>query len=122
MAALLRVLMAGPDPISAFTEMWSAVLIDSDFEGGCPILAAACSRDEAPEAAAAAADVYETWAAVIAGRLFADGIEMAVAQTLSTTIVAASEGAVVLSRANRSTETLQRVAHHMGELVAVHRP
>src|ERR1041385_7186118 len=32
-----------PNPVAAFAHMWSDVLIGSDFEGGCPITAAACS-------------------------------------------------------------------------------
>ena len=114
--------MREPDPIAAFTTMWRGVLIETDFEGGCPVLAAACSRDEAPEAAAAAADAYATWAEMLAERLRTDGIKASVAQSLSTTIVAAFEGAVVLSRATRSTQPLDAVARHMSELVVSHRP
>lgn len=122
MAALVKDLMAQPDPIAAFTTMWGALLVESDFEGGCPILAAACGRDEAPDAARAAADVFGLWGQAIADRLMEDGIKTSVAQSLSVTVVAAFEGAVVLSRASRSTEPLDLVAKHMGELVGMHRP
>ena len=121
-AASLREHLSEPDPIEAFTTMWRGVLVETDFEGGCPVLAAACSRDEAPEAAAAAADAYSMWAEMLSERLRADGIKAEVAQSLSTTIVAAFEGAVVLSRAIRSTQPLDAVALHMSELVASHRP
>jgi TetR/AcrR family transcriptional regulator, lmrAB and yxaGH operons repressor len=120
-AASLRAHLSEPDPIAAFTTMWRQVLVDTDFEGGCPVLAAACSRDEAPEAAAAAADAYATWAQMLTERLVTDGIKTSVAQSLSTTIVAAFEGAVVLSRATRSTDPLDSVAQHMSALVASHR-
>jgi AcrR family transcriptional regulator len=58
MTSTLRGCMEPADPIEAFTDMWSEVLLSTDFEGGCPIVAAACSRDEAPEAASTAADVF----------------------------------------------------------------
>jgi hypothetical protein len=97
-------------------------LVDTDFEGGCPIVAAATSRDEAPEAARTAADVFAEWAQLLADRLKADGIDRAAAQSLSTTIVAAVEGAVIVSRAARSTRPLEQVSHHLNELIDRHRP
>jgi AcrR family transcriptional regulator len=111
-----------PDPIGAFTRMWSDVLISTDFEGGCPIVAAASSRDEAPEAASTAAEVFAEWAQLLEGRLIGEGINRATAQSLSTTIVASVEGAVILSRAARSTKPLEQVAHHLNELISQHRP
>jgi len=122
LTSLLRECVEQPDPIGAFTNVWSEVLISTDFDGGCPIVAAACSGDEAPEAASTAADVFAEWAQVLADRLTDDGIKRAVAQSLSTTVVAALEGAVILSRATRSTRPLEQVSHHVIELIAQHRP
>jgi TetR/AcrR family transcriptional regulator, lmrAB and yxaGH operons repressor len=122
MTTTLRGYVEQPDPIRAFTRMWSDVLISTDFEGGCPIVAAASSRDEAPEAASTAADVFAEWAQLLADRLHDDGINRGVAQSLSTTIVAAIEGAVILSRAARSTKPLEQVAHHLNQLIFQHRP
>jgi AcrR family transcriptional regulator len=113
----LRACIEHSDPIGAFTRMWSEVLISTDFEGGCPIVAAACSREEAPEAASTAADVFAEWAKVLADRFKDDGIDRAAAQSLSTTVVAALEGAVILSRAVRSTKPLKQVSYHLTELI-----
>jgi TetR/AcrR family transcriptional regulator, lmrAB and yxaGH operons repressor len=118
----LRDCIEQPDPIGAFTGVWSEILTSTDFEGGCPIVAAAFSRDEAPEAANTAADVFAEWSQLLADRIHDDGINRAAAQSLSTTIVAALEGAVMLSRAARSTKPLEQVAHHLNELIAQHRP
>jgi TetR/AcrR family transcriptional regulator, lmrAB and yxaGH operons repressor len=122
MTVMLRDYFAQPDPIGAFTRMWSDVLVETDFEGGCPIVAAASGRDEAPEAAGTAAEVFAEWAEVLAGRLRDDGVDHAAAQSLSTLVVAAVEGAVILSRATRSTEPLRQVTDHLNELIAQHRP
>jgi AcrR family transcriptional regulator len=122
MTAILRGYVDQPDPIGAFTRMWSEVLLSTDFEGGCPIVAAASSRDEAPDAASTAADVFAEWAHLFADRLENDGVKRPVAQSLSTTIVAGIEGAVILSRAARSTKPLEQVAHHLSELLSQHRP
>lgn len=121
MTRTIRDLVETPNPVSAFARMWSAVLAGTDFTGGCPIVAAACGADEAPEAAAAAAEVFATWSGLLAGRFVRDGIAEDVAQSLSTTIVAAMEGAVILARAARSTTPLEQVAHHLEGLIATHR-
>jgi hypothetical protein len=102
--------------------VWSEILISTDFEGGCPVVAAAFSRAEAPEAASTAADVFAEWGQLLAGRLRDDGINRAAAQSLSTAIVAALEGAVMLSRAAQSTKPLEQVARHLNELISQHRP
>ncbi|OBC12630.1 TetR family transcriptional regulator [Mycobacterium sp. 852013-50091_SCH5140682] len=122
LGALLRDHLLEPNPVGAFSKIWAEYLVESNFEGGCPIVAAASGRDEASEAADAAAAVFDQWTQLIAARLSLDGIKPDVAQSLSTTIVAAIEGAVVLSRAARSTTALEQVAHHLDELVAAHRP
>jgi AcrR family transcriptional regulator len=122
MTTTLRDYVAQPDPIGAFTRMWSDVLVSTDFEGGCPIVAAASSRDESPEAASTAAEVFAEWAQLLAERLSDDGVNRAAAQSLSTMIVASVEGAVVLSRAARSTKPLEQVSNHLNELIAAHRP
>ena len=122
MTAILRDSVAQPDPIGAFTRMWSEVLVSTDFEGGCPIVAAASGRDESPEAGSTAADVFTEWAQLLAERLSGDGVKPAVAQSLSMMIVASIEGAVILSRAARSTKPLKQVSHHLNELISAHRP
>ena len=122
MTTMMRDYVAQPDPVGAFTRMWSEVLVSTDFEGGCPIVAAAAGRDESPEAAATAAEVFAEWAELLAERLRGDGVKPAAARSLSTTIVASIEGAVIVSRAARSTKPLEQVSHHLNELIAAHRP
>ncbi|MBE1547571.1 AcrR family transcriptional regulator [Mycobacterium sp. OAS707] len=122
MTATVRGYLDDPDPIGAFADMWGEVLVSTDFEGGCPIVAAASSRDESPEGASTAADVFAEWGQLLADRLRKDGINRAAAQSLSTTIVAAVEGAVILSRAARSTKPLEQVTKHLNELISQHRP
>ena len=121
MTATLRSYLEQPDPVAAFIRMWSDVLVSTGFASGCPLVAAACSRDEAPEAAAAAADLFAEWATLLAERLAGDGIDPVVAERLATTVIAAIEGAVILSRAAQSTTPLDQVSHNLEELIAMHR-
>src|ERR1700682_5546817 len=122
LSTTLRDCIQQRDPIAAFTRVWSEILVSTDFEGGCPVVAAAFSRDEAPEAASTAADVFAEWGQLLADRLSEDGIKRSAAQSLSTTVVAALEGAVILSRAAQSTKPLTQVARHLNELISQHRP
>jgi TetR/AcrR family transcriptional repressor of lmrAB and yxaGH operons len=122
LSTTLRDCIEQRDPVGAFARVWCEVLISTNFEGGCPIVAAAFSRAEAPAAASTAADVFTEWGRLLGDRLIQDGIKRAAAQSLSTTVVAALEGAVILSRAAQSTKPLTQVARHLNELISQHRP
>lgn len=122
MATTLREYLEQPNPVAAFTQMWCDALVSTDFRSGCAIVAAACGRDDAPEAAVAAADVFAQWADLLTESLARDGIDPAIAESLSTTVVAAVEGAIILARAAQSTKPLEQVSHHLDELIAAHRP
>lgn len=122
MTTVLRAYLEQPNPVAAFTQMWSDSLVRNDFRNGCAIVAAACGRDEAPQAAVAAGNVFAQWADLLAESLAQDGMDPAVAESLSTTVVAAVEGAVILARASRSTKPLELVSRHLEELITLHRP
>lgn len=122
MTTILRAYLEQPNPVAAFIQLWCDALVSTDFWSGCAIVAAACGRDEAPEAAVAAADVFAQWADLLREAFARDGIDHAVAESLSTTVVAAVEGAIILARAAHSTKPLEQVAHHLEELITLHRP
>ncbi|MCM6773724.1 TetR/AcrR family transcriptional regulator [Nocardia sp. CDC159] len=120
-SALLRTVTAGADlatTLATFPGMWREVLVSSDFTAGCPIVAAALGRSEAPEAADAAGAAFADWEQILAQRLEAEKVDPDTALSLATTIVAAVEGAVVMSLATRSAAPLERVGAQMSALVA----
>ncbi|NNH74232.1 TetR/AcrR family transcriptional regulator [Nocardia uniformis] len=122
-SALMRTLTAGADvasSIAAFPAMWRETLIASDFTSGCPIVAAALGRSESDAAADAAGQTFADWERIIADRLRAEDVEADTADTLATTIVAAVEGAIVMSLAARSTVPLDRTGKQLAELVSQH--
>lgn len=122
MSAILRTYLERPEPIAAFIQMWCNALVSSEFRSGCAIVAAACGREDAPEAATAAGDVFTQWTDLLGEALARDGIDRDVAKSLSTTVVAAIEGAIILARAARSTTPLEQVSGHLEGLIAAHRP
>jgi len=98
----------------AFLDLWRAVLVRSDLRAGCAVLAVTVATDS-PDLLDQAASIFRAWRGRI-GELFVEGgMAGDAASRLAATLVAASEGAVVLSRAERSLEPFDLVA---AELVA----
>jgi AcrR family transcriptional regulator len=119
LAAKLR---TGPvDGLRAFFALWRDILTGTDFRAGCPVLAVSV---EAPAAGdehsvlAVAADVFMRWQAQLTESLRHHGADPARATSLATLIVAASEGAVAMCRAQRSTSALDQVAAELTSLVS----
>ncbi|NKY84562.1 TetR/AcrR family transcriptional regulator [Nocardia veterana] len=122
-SALLRTITAGADvasSVGAFPAIWRDKLAASEFTAGCPIVAAALGRAEAPEAADAAGATFTEWETILAERLESEDVAPDLAIALATTVIAALEGAVVLSLATRSMAPLERVGAQMAELIARH--
>lgn len=103
--------------VQTFADRWADALEASGFSAGCPIVAAALGRQEAPEAADAAGAAFGRWVDVVT-RLVADsGVEGEAATELATTVVATVEGAVVMSMAERSAAPLRRAGRGLASLV-----
>ncbi|GAB2635009.1 TetR/AcrR family transcriptional regulator [Nocardia goodfellowii] len=122
-SALMRTFTAGADVascIAAYPAMWREAVLANDFSAGCPIVAAALGRAESPAAADMAGRTFAEWEEILAERLRAEQVEPETARSLATTIVAAVEGAVVLSLAERSAAPLERTGKHLVELVNQH--
>lgn len=120
-SVLIRKLTAGADlaaAVAAFPSLWRETMVSSDFTAGCPIVAAALGRSEAPAAADTAGATFAEWEQILAERLRAERVDPERALSLATTIVAAIEGAVVMSLATRSADPLERVGAQLSDLVA----
>lgn len=61
---------------------------------------------------------FATWIGAFAEHLHAEGLPTADAHALATTIVAALEGALILARAERSTEPIAAVADNLALLIS----
>ena len=119
-AAQLESLATERDPVrlvKAFTKTWETVLADSDYDAGCPIVAAALARSDAPAAADAAATAFTGWVGLLTQVGEASGLDRRASQDLATTVVAAIEGAVIMSVAARSCVPLQRAGRGLTTLV-----
>jgi len=100
-----------------FVSMWRAVLKGSNFEAGCAVLAVAVTADE-PELNARAAVIFRAWLDHLANRFIAAGVPVEASVRFAATLIAATEGAVVLSRAEGSLQPFDLVAAHLTEAAA----
>ncbi|MFF4017885.1 TetR/AcrR family transcriptional regulator [Streptomyces sp. NPDC001843] len=119
---LRRELEAGPaEGLRAFLGLWRTIVVESDFHAGCPVLAVAIEEppaDGIPPALAAAAEVFGQWESLLAESLRTHGAGAEQAEQLATLVVAAVEGTVVMCRAKRSTQPLDRTAEQLQALIA----
>jgi len=104
---------------SAFLELWRGVLVHSKLRAGCAVLAVTVATDS-PDLLGAAADVFRAWRTKLAALFEAGGLPNA--PSFAATLVAASEGAVVLSRAEQSMEPFELVAAELMERASAARP
>jgi len=92
-----------------FLGMWRELLTRSDMKAGCAVVAVTVSADSLDLLSHTAA-VFRSWRGKLAGLLESGGLAAGAAAGFAATLVAASEGAVVLSRAERSMEPFELVA------------
>lgn len=108
-------------PLAAFDVLfddYQATLLDTDFRAGCPVVAVAIeSPEEGPDLRACAQAAFERWRKALARNLESGGIDAARADELAMHTIAAFEGAIVLSRAYRDLEPLERVRTELRQRV-----
>lgn len=93
--------------VDRLLAVWRSVLTRGDLQRGCTLVAVTVAADGDLLDRAAAA--FRSWESALAELLAAGGIPPAQAPAHATLLVAATEGAVLLSRAERSLEPLERV-------------
>jgi TetR/AcrR family transcriptional regulator, lmrAB and yxaGH operons repressor len=95
--------------VGRFLDLWRELLDRSHFSAGCAVVAVTVAANDAKLLDHAGA-IFRAWTERLADLFVVGGLKKASANQLATTLVAASEGAVVLCRAQRSREPFDRVA------------
>jgi TetR/AcrR family transcriptional regulator, lmrAB and yxaGH operons repressor len=96
--------------LRGFVEYWERLLTDSDFNAGCPVVAAAIgSAPDEPQLTAEARQILNRWRTAVTRAFVADGFDAPDAEGLAVMSIAALEGAVVLCRSTRDTKPLHEV-------------
>lgn len=105
------------DALRDLTRLFREILIESDFEAGCPVVAAALEGSRSPHARDAAGQAFDRWTRLLARGLERDGVGTDQAASLATLAVSALEGAIVVCRAQRSPEALDRALEQVESLI-----
>ena len=111
----------GAPPIEVtryFLDLWRQVLVRSNLRAGCAVLAVTVATDS-PELLDHAASIFRAWRGRLAELYVNGGMDRPAAARLAVTVVAASEGAVVVSRAEQSLEPFELVVEQLVELTPV---
>ncbi|GGM50165.1 transcriptional regulator [Longimycelium tulufanense] len=101
------------DPVRTLRELaqvWRVILAESDYAGGCPVVAATVSAHTFPEGQRAAGAVFARWEDVLRTMFTRQGVAEDRARSLAALAIAALEGAILLARAQRDLTPLDRVA------------
>ena len=98
-----------PKVVDAYMDMWRVVLDNSDLTAGCCVLAVAVSSAN-PELVSQSGAVFQAWRERMTEVLAAGGMRRPDAVGFSALLVAASEGAVVLSRAEGTMSAFETIA------------
>lgn len=100
----------------AFLALWRSVLTASGLGAGCAVAAVTVASDSAAMLDRVG-EVFRGWRIRLAALFVEGGVPQERATALATTLIAASEGAVVLARAERSLEPFDLVAADQLEAV-----
>ncbi len=95
-----------------FLAIWRSVLAQSNCSSGCAVLAVAVASDS-PDLLGHAAAVFRLWRGRLAALLEQGGLARKEARRFATTLIAAAEGAVVMSRAEQDLEPFDTVAKQL---------
>ncbi|MFD4576703.1 TetR/AcrR family transcriptional regulator [Streptomyces sp. NPDC058417] len=106
------------EALERVASLWRHRLTSSEFGAGCAIVAAVVdNRANLPEADDAIREIFTRWQTAFADLLVRSGYDEGRARRLATMTVAAVEGAVVLCRAQHSTDPLDDVLTELALLL-----
>ncbi len=121
---VLTALEASPDPdpvavTQAFTGLWRHVLVRSDLQAGCAVAAVTVAASADQQALLdLAASVFREWQLALTTLYVRGGLDETRAAALAVTVLAAMEGALVLSRAARDLTAFDAVADQLATLAS----
>jgi TetR/AcrR family transcriptional regulator, lmrAB and yxaGH operons repressor len=93
------------DWVVALTNYWRRALEATSYGTGCPVVSAALAESE-PEVQSAAAGAFTAWVDRLAEAFTRESIPQDRARSLASFVISSIEGAIVVARARKSTESL----------------
>ena len=113
------------DVVHGAIEIWRDVLLRSQCDAGCPVARIAlCSGDAVTVAADSSRllqdcrQAFDQWTRTLSSALVAGGVPLAQAGAFATLLVAAVQGAILLSRASGQLQAFDTVADQLRQQAA----
>jgi TetR/AcrR family transcriptional regulator, lmrAB and yxaGH operons repressor len=97
------------DAIEAIFAPWRQVLVGSNFTMGCPLAATVVDASGEDQLRQEARALLDQWRDSVHAALVKVGLQESTAEDDASVLLAALEGALILSRANQSTQPLDTV-------------
>ena len=108
----------GPaEMVDRFARFYIRELERTDYREGCPLMAAAVAGAK-EEAAGPAANAFSQIHGALTDSLTKSGVKEPRASSLATLAISAIEGAIVLSRTEKSTEPLNQTREELAQIYA----
>ena len=101
---------------SRFLDGWRELLIRANFRAGCAVLAVTVAA-ESSELRSHASAVFASWIERLTQLFIAGGLPVETASDLATELLAVSEGAVAISRAQRDVTPFDGIARQQLERI-----
>jgi TetR/AcrR family transcriptional repressor of lmrAB and yxaGH operons len=108
----------GVEVTQAFLSAWRTLLNATSLKTGCAVLAVTVGMGDSPGLRMKTGEIFKTWRERLAERLHEGGVPADKAEGLAASLIAASEGAVALSRAEGSLHPFDLMAAEMTAVVA----
>jgi TetR/AcrR family transcriptional repressor of lmrAB and yxaGH operons len=100
--------------VQGFFGLWRYLLENYDFAMGCSAVAVTVAT-KSPELLERSESIFETWQKVLTKKFVKAGLTREQAAVFATTLIASSEGAVVMARAAKDMAPFERVASQLTE-------
>jgi TetR/AcrR family transcriptional regulator, lmrAB and yxaGH operons repressor len=107
--------LAGKDTAGiteGFLELWRQLLLHSNYTAGCSAVAVTVATNSS-DLLENATSIFRSWQSTLTEIYESAGLSHQVAAQFSTMLIAASEGAVVMSRAEKSIKPFESVANYL---------
>ena len=105
-----------PEVLEQFLTLWQALLDYSQLSAGCAVVSVTVAGPDG-DILEHAGTIFQTWTDQIAGLFVAGGMSEESAHRMATVTIAATEGAVILSRAEQSRTPFDEVASTLRDLI-----
>ena len=107
---------SAPEVLERFLALWKTLLDYSQLRAGCAVVSVTVAGPE-DDVLEHVGSIFRTWTEQLAELFVAGGMTEGAAHTMATVTIAATEGAVVLSRAEQSRTPFDEVANTLRDLV-----